>query len=143
MRPLDQYLHPDLVARCQSIRRLTAELWAALPPEFKGHPVVVGCEAGTLSILVDSPAWATRLRFAEPQILRRFGGGDPPCRRLKIIVRPGESAPREAPQGDRRARLSRTSAQALRHLAETVDDPQLAQALRRLVRHAGAAGCQE
>lgn len=142
MRPLDRYLHPDLVARCQSIRRLTARLWAVLPPEFKGHPVVVGCEDGILSILVDSPAWATRLRFAEPQILRRFSLEDPGCRRLKIIVRPG-SAPREATRRSRRAPLSEDSARALRHLAETVDDPQLEQALRRLVRHARAGGSQE
>ncbi|MDH3451654.1 MAG: DUF721 domain-containing protein [Gammaproteobacteria bacterium] len=143
MRPLDRFLDPRLVVRCQTIRRLTAELWEILPPEFQSHAVVVGCEKGIMSILVDSPAWATRLRFIEPQILHHFSAGDPRCERLKILVRPDFSAPRETPRGTRRAPLSRANAQALLHLAETVDDPQLAQALQRLVRHTRAAGRQE
>lgn len=143
MRPLDRFLNPELVVRCQTIRRLTAELWELLPVEFHGHSVVVGCEAGIMSILVDSPAWATRLRFSEAQILRHFNTGDRRCERLKILVRPDFSAPRETPRGVAREPLSGAAAQALLHLAETVDDPQLAQALRRLVRHAHAVDHQE
>ena len=143
MRPLDRFLAPDMVVRCQTIRRLTAELWEILPLEFQGHAVVVGCEAGIMSILVDSPSWATRLRFSETQILHRFSTGDPHCERLKILVRPDFSAPRETPRSTRREPISRANAQALLHLAETVDDPQLAQALQRLVRHTSAADSQE
>ena len=135
MRPLDRFLNPKLVVRCQTIRRLTAELWELLPAEFHGHSVVVGCEAGIISILVDSPAWATRLRH--------FNTGDRRCERLKILVRPDFSAPREAPRGVVREPLSQANAQALLHLAATVDDPQFAQALRRLVRHAHGADGQE
>ncbi len=132
-----------MVVRCQTIRRLTAELWELLPLEIQGHAVVVGCEAGIMSILVDSPAWATRLRFSEAQILRHFNTGDRRCERLKILVRPDFSAPRATPQGVIREPLSGATAQALLHLAETVDDPQFAQALRRLVRRAHGVGCQE
>jgi hypothetical protein len=143
MRPLDRFLDPDLVARCQTIRRLTAELWEILPAEFQTHAVVVGCNSGIMSILVDSPAWATRLRFIEAQILRRLRTGDPPCERLKILVRPGFSASRETPQGVHRAPLTRAAALALLDLAATADDPRLARALQRLARHAGADNAQE
>lgn len=138
MRPLDRFIRPELVVRCQTLRRLTAELWENLPLEFQGHAVVVGCDAGILSVLVDSPAWATRLRFIEAQIVRHFRVADPPCGRLKILVRPHFSAPRETPRPVPREPIGEASAHALLHLAATVDDPQFAQALRRLARHAGA-----
>jgi hypothetical protein len=132
-----------MVVRCQTIRRLTAELWEILPAEFQTHVVVVGTNSGIMSILVDSPAWATRLRFIEGQILRRFRTGDPPCARLKILVRPGFSPPRETPQGVHRAPLSRGTASALLDLAATADDPRLTLALQRLARHTSADDAQE
>lgn len=143
MRPLDRFLDRDLVVRCQTIRRLTAELWEILPLEFQGHAVVVGCEAGNISILVDSPVWATRLRFMEAQILRSFSGGDPPCERLKVLVRPDFSTSRPPPRGVSREPLSQANALALLHLADSVDDPGLAQALHRLVGHASEIDRQE
>ncbi|MDH3714238.1 MAG: DUF721 domain-containing protein [Gammaproteobacteria bacterium] len=143
MRPLDRFLDPAMVVRCQTVRRLTAELWEILPTEFQTHAVVVGCNSGIISILVDSPVWATRLRFIEAQILRRFSAGDPPCARLKILVRPDFSAPRETPPGVRRAPLSRATALALLDLAATAGDSRLTRALQRLASHASSIDAQE
>ena len=55
--------------------RTLAALQRALPAEQAGH--VFGAsldEAGTLTVLVDSGAYATRLRYALPELLAALSG---------------------------------------------------------------------
>ena len=134
IRSLDSFLDSRLVSRSQRLRRLTAELWEQLPPDLHGHCVVVGCDDEILSVLTDNSAWATRLRFMEPQLIAHFRNATPACTRLKIVVRPAIEDPHTTRARTERAPLSASVKRGLDALADEIDDESLRAALKRLSR---------
>ncbi len=136
MRSLERLIDPALVARCQHIRHLTARLWESLPPEFLGNCMVIGSDDGIISIVGENAAWATRLRFFEPQILEVFHKAGTPCSRLRVSVRPLPADPlaQRPPPPSRPSPPAPESVKALRQLAEDEAHPELSAALQRLAR---------
>lgn len=63
---------------------------AELPPELAGHVLAASVRGTTLTVLVDSAAWATRIRYEaaglSEAVSRRLGTG---LTRAVIRVRPG------------------------------------------------------
>jgi hypothetical protein len=130
-----QRLTADLFGREIGGEGLLGRVRAALPATARPHCLSASLKSGELSVTVDSPVWATRVRYGE-ELLRRALSGEG-CEWVKIRVRPpgaGAGAPVGARLGGCPRRLS---AEVVAHLMEAADGiavPELAQALRRLAR---------
>jgi len=124
---LDQVLE-----RGRQLYRLSALVKEKLGPEFAPHTQVGNIRGNTLVLFVASTAWATRLRYQVPELLKHFAADQKlnRIREIKIRITP-ESSPRSASQG-RRATMSQNAAYCIQQCAETVDDEKLSGALNRL-----------
>lgn len=111
-------------------------LRAALPQPLRSHCSEARLEDGQLTLWVDSPAWATRARFLQPQLPP---AGEESIARLRIRVRP-PSVMARLETGIARRRLSATAGAHLRAAAGGFEDLRLAAALRRLALHAEHPG---
>lgn len=104
---------------------------SALESELRPHCLHAILEAGRLTLVSDSPVWASRLRFCAPGIVAALGGDAPAVTEVRVRVAP-QAAGRSGPT--RRPALI-LSAETVAHLlgaAAATDDPELAAALRRL-----------
>ncbi|HHO69231.1 MAG TPA: DUF721 domain-containing protein [Gammaproteobacteria bacterium] len=121
-----------LLARARSLASLQDRVRQLLPEPLGAHCTVLNLRRGTLSLSADSPAWAARLRFLAPQLLRQLGTDR--IRELRVRVHPQvESGARRPPA--RRARLSAGAGELVARTAEGIDHPALRTALRRLAAH--------
>ena len=117
----------------QSINNL---IGAAVSPKLAAHCWAAGLRDRQLIVVVDSPAWATRLHFEQNQLIQLLRQ-QPELQSLtglQIKVRPKETT---QPNPVRRvAPLSAQSTADINACADTINDPALAKALRRLAEHA-------
>jgi hypothetical protein len=119
--------------------RLQRQVRQALEPDLRPHCLHATLEAGRLTLVTDSPVWASRLRFAAPLLLVLLGGDGPAATEVRVRVAP---PPAERFGSGRRPALQ-LSATAVSHLlgaAAAMDDPDLAAALRRLARSRSGRG---
>jgi hypothetical protein len=125
----------QLGARLDEASRLAA-LWRRYAPApLAEHVRAVRYEGGTLQLEARSPAWATRVRHSQHELLTRlraetcFRG----LREVRVRVRPtGDDDVPTAPPAVAPTRLSTLSARLIDSAADDIDDPQLRAALKRL-----------
>jgi hypothetical protein len=122
----------QLLEQADSLVCLTRQVRGMLPSGLSAHlSAAIGRER-VLVLYTDSPAWATRLRFAAPGLRAALSGFDD----TQVQVVP--DAPGPAPgsgKGSRKARLSHRAAEQIRVMAGTISDPDLRQTLTRLAQH--------
>jgi hypothetical protein len=111
-------------------KRLRAEL----PAPLNEHVTVANSQKGTLVIYTDSAAWAARLRFRVPEMLKSINEIplDAPLQAIRIKVRPPDTT-RLPPAA--RLSISDDTARLLQYMAESISDPGLRASLLRLSRH--------
>lgn len=135
---LDQVGSSDLRALSAQSRRaadLERRILACLAGELAAACRVGGISDGCVRLIAGTPAWAARLRFEAPRLLKSLHAhGMNEVRKLQVRIAP-PAAPRPAPQ--RRVHLSAANAQLLEQTARAIADPRLAQALARLARRGG------
>lgn len=121
----------SLRRRAAYLQRLQAAVEATLPPAARDHVRAADYSDQRLLLLVDSSAWATRLRYQQRAIIRglaqrlRLG-----VTHVEVRVRPWSTdvAPATQPR-----RLTPETRRLIRSCAGSVEDnPPLARALRRL-----------
>ncbi len=120
-----------VLERARSLQRLERAVLGVLPQDMAAHCSVMNLKKETLVLGVRSPAWASRLRFAAPRLLKQLQ-----CqlslevRRLDVRVIPERE---EIPLPSRRpVGMSLDNATLLARTADSVDHPQLREALYRL-----------
>lgn len=121
-----------LVIKAQRIRAINEVLQHALPSDLAPHCRTMSLKADTLTIEVDSSAWATRLRYLIPDLkyqLRDFTA-TADVESVHCRVRP--AAQTEPPARKNTPHLSQTSASVIRSAAESISSPALKAALLRL-----------
>ncbi len=107
----------------------SAKLLALLPEPLRAHCVAEPIRAGTLTLVVDSPAWATRARYLGAELKSRLEGLQIDA--VRVLVRPPlPAAPIASPS--RGPRITTGTARLLRQAADAADDPVLSRALRNL-----------
>jgi len=113
-------------------QRLLAAVRELLPPPLDEHCNAARLAGERLTLETQASAWATRLRFLAPQLLRRLRVRWPRLREIRVRVRPAER-----PRPARRRpppRLPAASARLLLEAAAAIEDPDLRAALERLGR---------
>lgn len=103
-----------------------------LPAEMQEHLLGVSFQQQTLLLQIDSPAWATRMRFYEPTILGTFQQHFPHLQlnQVKVSVLPMEEIPR--PKKEIVSHPSEADAEDMRELSEAVESQELKAALLKL-----------
>ncbi len=90
--PIRQILDRLLTGGPLKRKAAAAEIWAvwadAVGTNVARHARPLRFEAGTLTVLVDSPAWHHQLRFLEAEILAKLNArtGTPRVRKLRFRV---------------------------------------------------------
>ena len=144
-RRLDKVLqdaHDDLailVTRTRQLRRLTRLLREQLDETLAPHCYIGTLEPSALTILVDSAAWASRLRFESSQIADKLRAVHPAFARLeqirvKIITDLGSDTATAPVRSKVRPHISQLNANIINSLADSIDDAALHDALQRLAR---------
>jgi hypothetical protein len=123
-----------LAAAAREAAKLERALARALPADLRPHLRGAHLRDATLVILADGPAWATRLRFLEPELKAAL---DPrtraQVRRVAVRVQLPDPAGRRPPEKARRT-LSAPARAALEAGSARAKDPALAAAFARLAR---------
>lgn len=128
----DNGLQP-LFARAHRLQALNRLLRGALGAPLGPHVSLCNIRADTAVVAADSPAWLTQLRYLAPTVLHILQSqpGLESLRKVRFKVQPA-SEPMEPVAPPRRASLSPSGAEILKSAAEGMQDPALAEALRRL-----------
>jgi hypothetical protein len=90
LKPLSDGLGPlfaDLERRAQATIDLADRVRAALPGPEKEHVVSATYKEDTLTVLADSAAWATHIRYAQQDLLAKLqAAGETRFTKLKVKV---------------------------------------------------------
>ena len=126
-----------LVTQGRELQRLTRLLQKELDPSLAPHCRIGRFAPPQLTIVVDSPAWSTRLRFQSNGLIRQlhkkykeFQG----VSTIEVKIYPARLPRREVPSVPRQ--ISPTAAEGITHMANSLDNPNLKQALLRLASRA-------
>jgi hypothetical protein len=80
----------QLVARARQAGELDARIRTLLPDSLAAHVTGAVLHEDTVVVLVDSAAWASRLRFHAPELVARLAPRyDGVVTRVRVKVRPG------------------------------------------------------
>jgi len=143
-RPIDKVFEQasdelaTLITRTRQLKRLTNILRRHLDEQLAKHCYIGNISTPVLTILVDGASWATKLRFATPDLLEKLRQenhifSDINQIKVKILTpinKTESTAIHTGPQ------MNLENARGLRSLAESIEDPGLQQALNKLARHA-------
>jgi len=136
--PLNKILNSQpaiqrLVKQANNLKRLNQRLSGILPTPITQHYEIATIEAGTLTILCSSSAWATRLRLQQAKIIKGFR--DIQVHSLAIQIKPIETDTTTDKPITKTTPMSQQTSKLLIELSETTLDPKLKQALQRLSKH--------
>ncbi len=123
----------QLVREAREHCALLERVRAVLPADAAAHCVAAGIDHGHLRVTVDSPVWASRIRYMGREIGRRLGAQGVAVDR--VTVQAGPSQGRVAGERPTTVPLSTAAADCLDALAADTQDEALRAALGRLARH--------
>lgn len=135
-RPIHNILHQprsgleDILAHVRELQNIAAVLEHIMPESLAAHTELANVRGQVLTLIADSPAWATRLRYQREMLIWRLQSElGLTVRELQVKVVPRQqvqsrAAPARRPQGAPRRHLLQAAGQEV--------DPELAGALRRL-----------
>ena len=120
-----------LATKARVLVRLERTVHRILGETSASHVRAGGVSPDTLTLLADSPAWATITRFRIPEIREAVRAELPHIRDARVILDNPQT-----PAGPRSASEPRTlsplAARVLRSVARSVDNPRLSRVLMRL-----------
>ena len=141
-KPLYKYLTgkkgdvADLVTQAKQLHLIDVEIRKFLDQPLTDHCQVAGFKEGVLTLITDSPAWASRLHFYIPTLITELKQNTTRLQGLNKIViqvQPEVLEPVPPPQEERI--LPDSAGKILAATADSVDSDALQQALQRLARH--------
>jgi hypothetical protein len=126
----------DLVKKTLHLARLNQVFLALLPAYLQNHATLARLDEHGWVVQTDSSAWATRLRFALPELrepLEQLLGIALPRPWIRIAP---PAVPEPSPPPPRRVRVSAKTVDVLADAAQQFSDPRLGAAMSRLAEHA-------
>jgi len=128
----------DLLTEYRTEQKLLQSIRTRLGAPLGDHCIAIAREGQGLTLYCDSPTWHNRLRLQTPQLLHYLRGLGLHYRTIgckTVSAKRGEVV-RHRPATA--LRIPPDAAQQMRGLADSLDDPQLSAALRRLSRRGPA-----
>ncbi len=134
---LQDYGSSDLrkiVRQAQRLLAMNQIIIPFLPVNLRSHCQTAQITATSLTLIVDSAAWLTHLRYLKPQLLEQLKT-QPQCVNLKEIIfriQPSQNASPEKVEPTKPRELSTDNKELLRSTASIVNDPLLKKALLKM-----------
>ena len=127
-----------LISEAKRLTQINIILNQALDHELAKHIQVSHLENTQLRLIVDSPAWATRLRYKQSEIINRFQNYaiTKIIKSIHIKVRPANIVQNKTKVKKNPIAISTKSADLMRDEIKAISDPDLKDALMRITRHA-------
>ena len=131
MKSISNLITAKLYARTRELDQLNRVIRATVPENCKHHISVAGIRENQLILVTDSPVWASRLRLYTQNMismLAEHAGIDVNSVRIKLIqpkIEPEAPAPKHR-------HLNKSNADMIKQTADSIDDPELRQALYHL-----------
>ncbi len=126
-----------LVTRTRQLSHLTHILRQQLEPDLAAHCYIGNLDRENLVILVDSAAWASKLRFHSQTLLAQLQAAHQSFASIEMIrvkiLSQSVSAPEPVYQ---KPQMNKENAKGLNTLAESIQDEALQSALARLAKRA-------
>ena len=122
---------PLLLEHSRLLAQLNRILARALPAPLDAHCQVLNLHRHTLTLAVDNPLWAARLRYQTRTLLQQLAQVESVTVRtiqIKILPAPGQKQKKP----NRNSRLSADNARLLRQTANSLVDERLRAALLRV-----------
>ena len=113
-------------------RELLTAVRARLPEPLDAHCLHASVDGPVLILITDSPAWGSRLRFFAPELQTSLAPSHGPIKSCRVRIQPQRVSRHTEEKPQRRARLSARTRRHLTAAADGVEDPVIADALRRL-----------
>jgi hypothetical protein len=134
---LNQHTHiAKLGKRVAGHKALCQQVRACLPHPLDQQVKATVFQSGTLTLFADSPVWASRLRYASPQLASALANHLLNIHQIRVRILAHSQHTQIPKLKLRKSRLmSNESSKTLRLTAETITDPSLKEALLRLSRH--------
>lgn len=123
-----------IVRQAQRLLAMNQILQQCLPENLRPHCQVGQISATDLTILVDSAAWLTHLRFFKPQLIQQLKK-QPQCAYIKDVqyrIQPEQPLDRVKPELKIMRQISAENKEILQSTAELVDSLILKKALIKL-----------
>lgn len=124
-----------LLGHARRLETLTQALRASIDPALSEHIALANLKHKTAVVSADSPAWLATIRYLSPTILetlQRQPGLEHIAEVQYIVLPAADSASQQPVLATRHASLSSKSAQFLASAASGIEDPDIADALKRL-----------
>ncbi len=121
------------------LAKLNQALLCLLPEEIRDHVQVANLDKGVLHLMVDNPAWSTRLRYMESDILPDLNKlTHIRVRSIKTRTRPFNKPTlnnqnNKHKKGPKRVNIN--TARSLSEAANFISDSDLSQAMKRLAKN--------
>lgn len=133
MKRIDTLFDADSRQLAAEDRRIRAVISRSVPANWQSALLFARLDREVLHLTVRSAGAITNLRFLEPVIRRALTADGTGCRSIKWHVAVQDSAPATRPPTRRKTdAVSAATASHLQAVADSLDDPDLADALRRL-----------
>jgi len=128
----------SIIAKAKQISQVNLIVNQLLDHQLSEHVYASSTNNNQLTLVVDSPVWATRLRYIQNEIingLKKFTISKN-INRIVIKVRPMEFRPKQNKPIKRQMTISASSASQMQEELESISDTSLKKSLKRILRHA-------
>lgn len=121
-----------LLALLDQQRQLLQAIRTSLAPPLAAHCLYATLKEGQLTLITDSAAWATRLRYQIPELTASLGSLQGEIATCRVRVQP-RTVRRRTPEMEReRGLVSPATVSLLKEAADAQGDTELGRALSRL-----------
>ena len=126
----------DLVTQAKQLHLIDVEIRKFLDQPLTDHCQVAGFKEGVLTLITDSPAWASRLHFYIPTLLTELKQNTTRLQGLnKIVIQVQPEIPEAVSSLQEPRILPDSAGKLLEATADSIDSEALQKALQRLARH--------
>jgi len=127
-----------VISEAKRLTEIKIIISQSLDQQLADHFEVAKARDGQLLLLVDSPVWATRIRYMQNEIINRLKnyGITKNIHNLSIKVRPIEFSRQQNKGNTSPLSISKKSAKRMLDDINSIADPELKLALLRITKHA-------
>ena len=131
MKSISNLLQSRLVKKARNLDKLAHLVRACLPENCHQHVKVSGIRENSLVLMVDSPVWSSRIRLYTNHILDMLKQHQL-AEVQQIKIRLSQRAPTPPEPVFHKRYLDQRSSRLIEQTADSIDDPELKQALHKL-----------
>lgn len=131
MKSISNLLQPKLIKKARDLDKLGHLIRSCLPNNCKEHVKIAGIKENYLILIVDSPVWSSRIRLYSNNILEMLKEHNL-TEVQQIRIRLSQAEPLKPEKVYEKRHLDEYSSKLIEQTADSIDDPELKQALHKL-----------